>query len=228
MVQAMLKNIKMKILFGLSIFLLTWVSANAQFDNPSNNSVNFENRTNDEVSPNGLELPAIKKPRLSNTDNTFYPKKNSNLGENETQDFNMREDDGLLVYKTEKAPKYFTKDKEVKDEYGVDQYLGDFKTKAVYVNVVYRDHEYVDGDIIRVFVNDDIVQSQITLDSHFRGFDLTLQPGFNKIDFQALNQGESGPNTAELHVYDDKGVLVSAHEWNLLTGKKATVIIVKE
>ena len=55
-----------------------------------------------------------------------------------------------------------------------------------------------------------------------------LEPGFNKIDFQALNQGESGPNTAELHVYDDNGVLVSAHEWNLLTGYKATVIVVKE
>jgi hypothetical protein len=228
MLEAMVKSINMKIIFALSVFLLSWVTTMAQFDNPSNNSVNFENTTKDEVSHKGLELPAIKKPRLSNTENTFYPKKNSNLGELEAQDFNMREDDGLLVHKTEKAPKYFTKDKEIKDEYGVDQYLGDFKTKAVYVNVVYRDHEYVDGDIIRVFVNDDIVQSQITLDSHFRGFDLTLQPGFNKIDFQALNQGDSGPNTAELHVYDDNGVLVSAHEWNLLTGKKATVIIVKE
>jgi hypothetical protein len=33
---------------------------------------------------------------------------------------------------------------------------------------------------------------------------------FNKIDFEALNQGSSGPNTAEFKVYDDKGSLISA------------------
>ena len=40
-------------------------------------------------------------------------------------------------------------------QYGhtTNQYLGDFKTGAVFVNVVYRDHEYPDGDRIRVFVN---------------------------------------------------------------------------
>ncbi|MFT7157938.1 MAG: hypothetical protein ACI8Q1_002963, partial [Parvicella sp.] len=46
--------------------------------------------------------------------------------------------------------------------------------------------------------------------------------------FEALNQGDSGPNTAELHVYDDKGMLVSAHEWNLLTGNKASIIVYKQ
>ena len=40
-------------------------------------------------------------------------------------------------------------------QYGhtTNQYLGDFKTGSVFVNVVYRDHEYPDGDRIRVFVN---------------------------------------------------------------------------
>ncbi len=218
----------MKFVFGCCILFWVTTSAIAQFDNPTNNSVEFETNQNDVASPTGLELPAIKKPSLTNSDNKFYPKKTAEIGEPDEVDFNMNEDDGLLSLTSKKAPKYFTKDKEIKEEYGKDQYLGDFKTNAAFVNVVYRDHEYVDGDIIRVFVNDDIVQSQITLDSSFRGFDLALQPGFNRIDFQALNQGESGPNTAELHVYDDKGALVSAHEWNLLTGNKATIVIVKE
>lgn len=217
----------MKLLI-ICLFIITSAVSFAQFDNPSNNSALFENTENDVVSPTGLELPASKKPSLTNSENKFLGKDYSDLGNPDTEEFNMNKGDGLLENKTSDAPKYFTKDKEAKEEYGRDLHLGDFKTTASYVNVVYRDHEYVDGDRIRVFVNDNVVQSSITLDSTFRGFDLTLQPGFNKIDFQALNQGESGPNTAELHVYDDKGQLVSAYEWNLLTGNKATVIIVKE
>ena len=130
--------------------------------------------TDDKADPTGLKLPAIKKPQLTNNDNKFYPKNASRLGEEPSNDFNMNQEDGLLVYKTDKAPKYFSKDKAIKEEYGQDQYLGDFKTTGRYVNVLYRDHEYVDGDRIRVFVNDDVVQSDITLNGSFRGFDLAL------------------------------------------------------
>ncbi|CAH8285762.1 hypothetical protein EV196_10693 [Mariniflexile fucanivorans] len=109
-----------------------------------------------------------------------------------------------------------------------DQYFGDFKSNAKSVNVSYRDHGYVDGDLIQVLVNDDVVQARVFLNGGFRGFKLDLQKGFNKIDFLALNQGESGPNTAEFRVVDDKGILVSANRWNLATGVKATIIIVKD
>ena len=200
----------------------------AQFDNPRNTSVNFENFENDVKSPEGYELPALKKPKLTNTEDRLNPNNLKPLGELDDEPFDMSKDDGLLVYKTDKNPKYFTKDKEAKEEYGRDQFLGDMLTTSSYVNVVYRDHEFVDGDVIRIFVNGDVIRSQLTLDSTFRGFDLTLEPGENRIDFQALNQGDSGPNTAELHVYDDQGVLISAHEWNLLTGNKASIIVYKQ
>lgn len=109
-----------------------------------------------------------------------------------------------------------------------DQYFGDFKSNAKFVNVSYRDHGYVDGDLIQVLVNDDVVQARVFLNSGFSGFKLDLQKGFNKIDFLALNQGESGPNTAEFKVVDDMGNLVSANRWNLAKGVKATIIVVKE
>ena len=109
-----------------------------------------------------------------------------------------------------------------------NQYLGDFKTKAESVNIVYRDHGAVDGDLIQVLVNDDVVQARVFLNSGFSGFKLSLQKGFNKIDFLALNQGESGPNTAEFKVVDDMGNLISRNQWNLATGVKATIIVVKE
>ena len=109
-----------------------------------------------------------------------------------------------------------------------DQYLGDFRSKSAYVKISYRDFGEVDGDEIRVLVNDKEVVSRVFLEGSFKGLELGLEKGFNKIDFEALNQGYSGPNTAEFQVYDDKGQLVSANQWNLATGFKATIIIVKE
>ena len=93
---------------------------------------------------------------------------------------------------------------------------------------MYRDHEFVDGDMIRIYVNGEIAIPQARLEGSFRGFDLPLQDGFNKIDFEALNQGSSGPNTAQLSIYDEIGNLLASYEWNLLTGNKATAILVKQ
>ena len=109
-----------------------------------------------------------------------------------------------------------------------DIYLGDFKTGDENINVVFRDHEYPDGDIIQIKVNDKVVINSIILQEQFRGINIELENGFNRIDFIALNQGESGPNTAELKVYTHSGSLVGSNRWNLATGAKATYIVVKE
>lgn len=146
----------------------------------------------------------------------------------ETQQLDMTASDGLLDYIPGKAPKAFQKDKEPRPEFARDQDLGDVSTSGDFVQVKYRDHEYVDGDLIRVYVNGDIVQSSVFLGGSFSGFTLSLQPGANRIEFEAINQGSSGPNTAELHVYNEKGFIISAKEWNLLTGYKATVLVIKD
>lgn len=109
-----------------------------------------------------------------------------------------------------------------------DQYLGDFKTKSGFVKITCRDYGAVDGDRVKIFVNDVAVKENILLESGFKGFSMNLEAGFNKIDFVALNQGESGGNTAELLIYDDTGKAVAINKWNLATGVKATIIIVKE
>ncbi|NDP26968.1 MAG: hypothetical protein GZ087_06010 [Flavobacterium sp.] len=109
-----------------------------------------------------------------------------------------------------------------------NQDLGNFKTKSLTAKVSYRDYGEVDGDEIRVLLNDKTIATGIMLDSQFQGFEITLVDGFNKLDFEALNQGALGPNTAEFQVYDDKGTLISASQWNLGTGFKATIVITKE
>ena len=219
---AMLK----KILFLGFLFFNGFLFAQIEF--PSNNNVRFESPQSNVESPTGFEIPAVKTPTLSNTKNPNVFN-NSDLGKEKEKQIDMQKGDGLIEYTgTNKTPKYFTKDKEAKAEYGKDQYLGDFKTTVKQATIMYRDHEFVDGDMIRVWVNGQIEIPHVRLEGSFRGFDLPLQDGFNKIDFEALNQGSSGPNTAQVNVYDEIGNLLASYEWNLLTGNKATTIIVKQ
>ncbi len=216
----------MQRLFFTFILLFNIALLSAQIDNP-NRELNLDSVEDNFEAPTGIELPALKKPGLINFESPLNPNtKLEPVDDREKVDFTQG--DGLMDYTSNIVPKAFKKDKEAKEEYGRDQHLGDVTTTASFVQVKYRDHEYVDGDRIRVFVNEDIVQSDITLTGSFAGFTLTLEQGFNRIEFQAINQGSSGPNTAELHVYDDKGQLVSAAEWNLLTGNVATIIVIKE
>tara|TARA_B100001939_G_C16587176_1_gene465346 strand:- start:74 stop:619 length:546 start_codon:yes stop_codon:yes gene_type:complete len=114
------------------------------------------------------------------------------------------------------------------NRFKVDQFLGEIRNDGEYVNIILRDHEYPDGDLIKVEVNEIIVMPSILLTERAKGFKLDLKSGFNVVDFVALNQGSSGPNTAEIIVYDDQGKLVGTNRWNLATGVKATYIIYKK
>lgn len=150
------------------------------------------------------------------------------LGEEEKKNFSMRTDNGLMKYQPENfKPKAF-KDKEIKEEYRRDQYLGDLVTGGSIVELYCRDHEYVDGDKVRIWVNGEIIHNSVSLGSGFYPILVRLNVGFNNIEFEALNQGTSGPNTAELRVYDEKGTEVARKEWNLMTGGKANMVVVKQ
>lgn len=109
-----------------------------------------------------------------------------------------------------------------------DQFLGEHNVDTKFVNIVCRDHQYPDGDRVQILVNGYIVKANLLLTSSFRRVEVNLEDGKNTIDIVALNQGESGPNTAEFVVYDDKGNQISSKEWNLLTGVKATIIFNNE
>lgn len=122
----------------------------------------------------------------------------------------------------------WTEDAKPKDGFGDDQYLGDFKTGGKFVEVYCRDDQYVDGDKIRVFLNGEMIHSSITLGAGWTPILLNLVKGFNTIEFEALNQGSSGPNTAAFSVMDDNGQIMNSNRWNLLTGSKASMIVVKE
>ena len=109
-----------------------------------------------------------------------------------------------------------------------DQFLGNFAITGRKANIRCRDHEYPDGDRVRVFVNGTVFIADLLLTGQYKSFAVPLVEGINKIEFVALNQGESGPNTAEFEVYDDNGVQVSSKKWNLLTGVTASIILIKD
>ena len=223
----------MKLYFSFFISLLFSLSVYSQIDNKKKSIVipaieakkdSIDKSLLPKKTTNNNTFNGLSTPRISNTLNlpkkefTMFGEKFGNPGE-------------LFEKKIKKNLANIKLDpKEVEQRNGstTDQFLGDFKSKAKFVNVVYRDHGYTDGDVIQVLVNDDIIHPRVYLTGGFKGFKLNLIPGFNKVDFLALNQGESGPNTAEFQVVDDEGNLVSHNQWNLATGVKATIIIVKE
>ena len=150
--------------------------------------------------------------------------------ENEKPGVQMLPDRELLQagYDLVIDPKVGEKEKKGSNEHFGDQYLGDLKTTAKFVGIVCRDHEYVDGDRIKIYLNGEVVEYNLLLSGSFRGVNLDLEQGFNRIEFEALNQGSSGPNTAQVVVADEKGQVIHNNRWNLSTGSKASLIIVKE
>ncbi|MFA9190042.1 hypothetical protein AAGV28_01560 [Flavobacterium sp. FZUC8N2.13] len=109
-----------------------------------------------------------------------------------------------------------------------DQDLGVVKTGSGTAKVRYRDAAYVDGDKVRVYLNYVIIEPEVLLSGEDQGFDITLQKGLNRIDFEAINEGFAAPNTADFKIYDDKGEVISSNQWNIAQGFKATIILEKE
>lgn len=107
--------------------------------------------------------------------------------------------------------------------------FGDFKTKANYFIIKLRDFGAIDGDLVKVSSNDKVIQSEVFLESNFKEIKIILEKGFNKMEFEALNIGTLGGNTAEIQVYDDQKNLIVHDYWNnLAAGFKASIVVTKE
>ena len=191
----------------------------------SNNSSGSPFSSPDSKSKNSLlnlekkENPFLKKLEDKNKKN-FFP--DANVKEKKPERFINSND----LYLSRLNKKETESNKNI-NKFKVDQFLGEIRNDGEYVNIILRDHEYPDGDLIKVEVNESVVMPAILLTEKAKGFKLDLKSGFNVVDFVALNQGSSGPNTAEIIVYDDQGKLVGTNRWNLATGVKATYIIYK-
>lgn len=118
--------------------------------------------------------------------------------------------------------------KEGSKEHFADMYLGDVKSGGKFVGIVCRDHEFVDGDRVKIYLNGKVVDPNTLLTGAYKGINVNLEEGFNRFEFEALNVGSSPPNTAQITVYNDKGEQIYSNKWLLSTGSRATLIVTKE
>ena len=110
-----------------------------------------------------------------------------------------------------------------------NRYLGDFRTKSNLLVVTYRDFIQIDGDLFNVYLNDQLIQSQLYLNYELGEFKIPLSMGINKVEFVVASQGTSGGNTAEIHVIDDASKSVTDEYWNnLALGTKIKLIVIRE
>ena len=222
-----------KFLFSI-VLLLATVSMWAQKDNPGGgisiprgNNISVKPATTitkpstTTLSPNSPFAPKPEKRKDFNYAPIVVGEKKSEFSMYQTNDFVNRSAE--YADRTSVAPKG-----ESNAAFRGNQYFGEVKTKSKFMQVMARDFGAEDGDRIKILVNDRVVVDEIYLSNSFKGIQITLDEGFNKLDFEALNQGTSGPNTAEFRVYDDKENMVSNNQWNLATGFKATVMVIKE
>lgn len=202
--------------------LIVGFSYSQENSNNSSGSSFFSSNSESEKSLLNLEKkenPFLKKLKDKNKKN-FFP--DANVKEKRPERFINSND----LYLSRLNKKDSESNKNI-NKFKVDQFLGEIRNDGEYVNIILRDHEYPDGDLIKVEVNESVVMPAILLTEKAKGFKLDLKSGFNVVDFVALNQGSSGPNTAEIIVYDDQGKIVGTNRWNLATGVKATYIIYK-
>ena len=108
-----------------------------------------------------------------------------------------------------------------------DYSLGTLQSTSKSMRIEVRDHSLVDGDRIKIYVNEHLINSNLMLNGLSHIIHISLIKGYNKIDIEAINEGYSGPNTAELKVFDENGYLISSQEWNILTGQRATLGVVR-
>ncbi|MDT0606677.1 hypothetical protein [Croceitalea rosinachiae] len=208
----------MKRLFLFSIFLFTLQFGFAQGDIPTTKplKIGANNKLDTKSSNQGtsLRMPSVLDNNLTSKGREVKMLPDRQLVQAGT---------GMII-----DPKVGEREKKGAKKHFGDQYLGDVKTSAKFIGIVCRDHEYVDGDRVKIYLNGEVVEPNILLSGTFKGINIDLTQGFNRIDFEALNQGSSGPNTAQVIITDDLGKVIHNNRWNLSTGSKASMIVVKE
>lgn len=235
------------ILFFILFFTAVTVSAQSEFSTkfkPIPAAPKFSNKPKKTPVPevkdpmaDNLDVPAIKTPNVFEN-KTITPKSQFQIGEEKSKFTMSTETDfanpgDRYVAKMEKDLDKALRAAGLKEGRGTlvkkNISLGEFKTKSQYFIVKLRDFGAIDGDLVKVSSNDQVLRDQIFLESNFTDVRINLVDGFNKLDFLALNIGSLGGNTAEIQVYDDKGQLVTNDYWdNLAAGFKASIIVTKE
>lgn len=111
----------------------------------------------------------------------------------------------------------------------IDVNFGEIRTKSKFFVIKYRDFIAVDHDMIKATINNKQVGGIMELYGSNNQFVLDLDEGINRFELEAYSKGDSGGNTCEFHIFDDKGVEIRSDYWdNWDKGVKGTFVIIKE
>jgi hypothetical protein len=214
-------------IIGLIFCFLIFELGFAQYDTPKTQTLNIQGK---EETSNLSLLPEKKKGLSLNMPNLLDKKDPQKLKDSLDPKISMLPNKDLV-----QAGEDLVLDAKVKGmfegsptKHFPDMYLGDVKSSGNFIGIVCRDHQYVDGDLIEITVNGVVVEPKMFLTGAFKGVNVDLKEGFNRVEFKALNEGSSSPNTAQINAYDDTGKLIFANQWTLSAGSKATFIVTKE
>lgn len=213
-----------KFLFTIMVILFS-MSTMAQVENTTTLRINAEK----EDTTNSLSLPSANKEIPNSSDFKLYSSSVDSLFANRMQrPFSMKDDNGLLKADYVDINKINADHKDGNTSVNTsDQYFGEFKSNGGFVHLFYRDFGEVDSDMVRIYVDGDVLRGNETLGGAFRSLKINLVPGVNTIVIEALNEGYAPPNTAEFQLYDHLGNLITGNAWNLITGRKAIMKVFK-
>jgi hypothetical protein len=127
---------------------------------------------------------------------------------------------------TDKMNKQAT-DGKIYEYYKKDYLLATYKCSTAIAKFALKDYGDPDGDVVRIFLNDEVVFDAITLERGYREIQLNLRNGQNLLVIEALNEGMVSPNTAQFSIFNNRGEIIGNNLSGLLTNVKATIIINK-
>lgn len=127
---------------------------------------------------------------------------------------------------TDKMNKQVT-DGQIYEYYKKDYLLATYKCSTSTAKFALKDFGEPDGDVVRIWLNDEIVIDAITLENAFKEIKLNLRNGQNLLVIEALNEGIVSPNTAQFTIFNNNGEAIGNNLSGLLTNVKATIIINK-
>ena len=212
-------------IFHLHFLFIFFIFNNILSQEINNNTISIESLMKGDINFNIIDINTFKPKGLTNKDPYNFFDFNFQIDDNDVLDITNKTN---LVSPTWEIRQSFNEGSGSTSEYQKDFNLGFLETDSNYIIIKCRDHEYIDGDRIRLKINGSIIYSNITLSSNFYIVDVDLKDGYNNIEFIALNEGEASPNTAQLVVYDEFGKLLSNKKWLISTGYKATLGVYKK
>lgn len=212
-------------IFHLHFLFIFFIFNNILSQEINNNTISIESLMKGDINFNIIDINTFKPKGLTNKDPYNFFDFNFQIDDSDVLDITNKTN---LVSPTWEIRQSFNEGSGSTSEYQKDFNLGFLETDSNYIIIKCRDHEYIDGDRIRLMINGSIIYSNITLSSNFYIVDVDLKDGYNNIEFIALNEGEASPNTAQLVVYDEFGKLLSNKKWLISTGYKATLGVYKK